>query len=324
MTPPIPVRLAALERDLAAFHGRIDRVAAKLPQTPTRDPEVLARVRPLYEAADLLRARAQDIARDAGRADFFADPVVQAERGMALVLDGAYLADRTVTQRTRIGRESHAEHTTSVTPGSDAAAVRWDAARDGRDLPNVRLVGNVTQPALNLVADRLENVPQSVIELTDRLGTRGALFTGSLTSVWGYRSLRGKQPPGWSAGKTWDMVPGAAYERRYAGNPGREQQGRGHGSTSLVLHEYAHTVDFATARPGYRRASHDRAWKDGPWRELRRRESAKPYFRNSPQEWYAEAFARYTRSPQSQAALARWYPETWEYFRSRLGTQQFG
>jgi len=324
MSAPIAARMARLERDVAAFHARVNKVGAALPPEPPRDPTTLARVHPLYEAAERLRLRAEDIAQDMGVPDFFNEPVVQARRGAALVLDSAHLAARTVTQVTRVGLEGHAPTTVSVTPGSAASAQRWEQARAGRDIPDVRIVGSVPQPAANLLADRLENVPGGVVQLTDRLGIRGALFSGKLTDVWGYRRLRGEHPRGWPDGATWDTVPGAGGTSGYAANPNRELTGRGHSSSSLALHEYAHAVDHATARPGWRRASVERPWRDGPWRELRRRTEVSAYLRNHAEEWYAEAFARYTRSPQSQAALARWYPETWRYFRSRMGEQQFG
>ena len=36
-----------------------------------------------------------------------------------------------------------------------------------------------------------------------------------------------------------------------------------------------------------------------------------------------ESFARFTKSPQSTAALARWYPQTYAFMREHVGTPDF-
>jgi hypothetical protein len=325
MTPPITQRLAALARDTQLLQARIARVAPTLPEVPTRDDATLHAVQPLFTQAERLHDRAVSLATAMGKADLFEPGAVRdADRGAALVLVPAFVAVRSVTNAVRLGEHDHAEVTTSVTPGSDVAAERWKVARRGEDLPNVRIVGTPSQPALNEVADRLENVPQETIERTDRLGDRGALFSGKLTDVWGYRSLKGVHPRGWPEGATWDQVPGAGSETGFAANPGREDRGKGHGSTSLALHEYGHSADAALAPSDrYVHASDSRSWRDGAWREVRQREAPKAYVKSYAEEWFAESFARYTKSQQSSAALARWYPETYAWFKAHAGDAQF-
>ena len=316
MTPPIPARVRALQRDLRIFNERVARVAGELdgPLPPTRDRETLARVMPLYAAADRLRHRARSLERTG------AD---QALEGVRDLLDMGINAARTVTQRTLVGREGHAETTVSVARGSERSAGLWDRVRRGHDLPDARIVGRIAPPALALVADRLENAPQGAIDVVDALGARAALFGGKLTDVYGYRYLRGQQPRGWPAGKTWDIVPGAGGDTGFAANPNRELTGRGHSSTSLVLHEYGHTIDHSMARPIEAALSDGERFRRGAWREMRRREAPSNYVKAYPSEWFAEAFARYTKSPQSTASLARWYPQTYSFLRRELGAPQF-
>lgn len=324
MSASIPVRLAALNRDIHAFQQRVERVAHEVPPHPARTPEVLAAVRPLFAAADAFADRAESIARQMKRPAFFDKPLSSADRGVAMILDAAHNATRTVTQVTGVGEHDHSPLTIDrKRVGSVAAAARWAQLVGAHDLPNVRLIGGVPAPAGNFVHDRLENVPAAAVEITDKLGTRGSLFTGKLTDVYGYMSLRGQHPRGWPKGSTWDTVPGAGGDRGFAANPSREQTGRGHGSTSLALHEYGHVVDRSIATPTWRAASASASFKRGPWREARQRESLKPYLRDHSEEWFAESFARYSKSPQDAAALARWYPQTYAWLEQHLGDQQF-
>lgn len=327
MTPPIPVRLAALARDTQALNVRIARVAAGLPDVPSRDDATLRQVRPLFAAGERLHDRAISLAAAMGASLVLDGHVVpDALKGAALVLIPAFVSTRTITQAVHLGEHDHAEMTQSVTPGSDEGAARWNAERGGADLPNVRIVGAPSFGGLEQVLDRLENVPQKTIQLTDQLGDRGALFQGKLTDVWGYRSLRGVHPRGWPDGATWDQVPGAGGEHGFAAAAEKDDPGKadGHGSTSLSLHEYGHTVDAAlSTNARYVHASDSRTWRDGAWREVRHRQAPGAYLKDYSEEWFAESFARYTKSPQSSAALARWYPQTYAWFHTNAGTPQF-
>lgn len=314
-------RLAVLQRDLSTFEQRVERVASDLPDAPSGVP---AAVNSLYDAADKLRDRSMSIARQMGRPQFFDQPLQDADRAVALILDAAHSAHRLVATKTGMGSVTHAAVTVSSREvGSAETAAQWVRYVGDADLPNVRLHGASASVDLQRVIDRLENVPQAAIEATDRLGARTTLFSGKLTDVHGYRSLRGRHPRGWPPGATWDSVPGAGGERGAAVRVASEERGSGHGSTSLVLHEYGHVVDHAFAPWNMRSASSTTEFLDGPWRQMRTRSAPTPYLREHPEEWFAEAFARYTKSPQSAASLARWYPETWAWFGQHLGVQQF-
>lgn len=331
--PSIDVRLAALNRDTARLEQRAKQVAAALPAipngaAPVRTREAVQQVAPLFEQSAQLGARAVSIVRqiERGATHGLADGsagLVDARLGAQTVITRALYSGRTITQLTGLGVHDHAEVAVSRVPGSPSSKPRWEQSRGGQDLPNVRLNGSISPVAANLVTDRLENVPARVVTQTDAQGARAIMFSGNLTDVWGYRSLKGVQPRGWPEGSTWDIVPGAGSPEGFAANPGREQTGRGHGSTSLALHEYGHVVDHAMASHSASRITSEQAWMRGPQREVRSRASATDYVTKYPEEWFAESFARYTKSRESQAALARWYPKTWEFLRERLGEQRF-
>jgi hypothetical protein len=317
--PSLPVRIEALRRDVNAFHERVQRAHTPVSEPPS--PDTTANARELYVDATALAARAASI-RDVNTGW---DELSPQQRGSAhALLRTAQNAARTVSQFTGVGFESHAPITvSSVAPRSQLSADRWDRATGGNDLPNVRIVGSLTPPNINLVADRLENVPQRAIRDLDTQGRRSTLFSGRLTDVHGFKFLRGVQPRGWPVGATWDRVPGVGTAKGMASNVNREQRGRGHGEDSLSLHELGHVIDIASARPNETRVSTASRWRRGPQVEARARESLSNYFRAYPEEWYAEAVMRYSRSPQTHASLARWYPETYELLREDLGPAQF-
>ncbi len=316
-------RITILQRDLSAFERRVARVVDDAPErTPS---EAGSRVQPLFATAAQLRERAVSIAGQMGRPDFFDQPLRDADRGTAMVLDAAYNAGRYVAMQTGVGATAHAALTVAGSvAGSEGAAAVWTQLAGSNNLPNVRMHGASNAPDLQRVIDRIAHVPRAAIEATDRLGTRVTLFDGKLTDVHGYRSLRGRHPRGWPPGATWDSVPGAGGERGAAVRVSSEERGHDHGSTSLVLHEYGHVIDHAFASWTERSASSSAAFRNGPWQQMRSRLAPTSYLRDHPEEWFAESFARYTKSPHSAAALKRWYPSTWTWFREHLGEQQFG
>lgn len=286
----------------------------------------MALVRPLYAVARDLRDRAESIARDAYGGIKLLDkgPIGQRQRDAAEILLPAWNAARSVAQKSGLGATSRSETLVADMPGSDVGSRRWTAARGQRDLPNTRIVGGIPAGDSQVIADRLARIPAKLIALTDRLGTRASLFTGVLTDVPGYRSLKGRRPRGWPPGASWDQVPGAGGRTGFAAHVSKDEPGakNGHGSASLSLHEYAHTVDHALGSPIAIRISAERTWRDGPWRELRADGNASPYLRDHAEEWFAEAFARYFRSAADQAALARWYPATHDWIAANIGTDQ--
>lgn len=314
MPPSFPTRIAALQRDVTRFHDRLAHLAADTPPaTLTPDSPVVDRA---FATAAALESRAASIAesaawRGASRAD---------ERTVAT----GYNAARTAAQLLGTGPVNRDEVTVSTTdPRSARSAATWLAAAAGSDLPNVRIVGSIPPPAARLVADRLENVPELAVRQLDAQGRRSTLFSGSLTDVHGFRRLRGVQPRGWPEGSTWDQVPGVGTASGMASNPNRERKGSGHGEDSLSLHELGHVIDIAMARPDEWSTSTSDRWKRGPWREMRRVGAQSDYFTKHPEEWYAEAVMKYSRTPQTHASLARWYPDTYRFLETQLGEPRF-
>ncbi len=320
--------LAALSQRTTRFEHDLSRAVAALPPVGAPDRERSGRVllSGVYAAADQLHEGAAQLGKQLGLFKVLDgdEPVTDAARGALAVLLPAWNAPRTVAQRTAIGAHSHAETTHSSSPGSDRGRAAWEQARQGANLPNARLHGPVDAATAANVVSRLANVPAETIALTDALGRRGVAFDGRLTDVHGFKSLRGKQPRGWPPGSTWDTVPGAGGVMGYAAKASSEDPGRDHGATSLALHEYGHVVDWAIGAPGERRASESKAWRDGAWAEVRRRSAPGSYLKYHSEEWFAESFARFTKSRWSMASLARWYPDTYEYMRSHVGEPQFG
>jgi hypothetical protein len=324
LPPSTQRRLQALDRDVRAFHTRVDKVADNLPLLPDTDKQVRAKVAPLFRKADELEHRADSLRAAIEKHDSQAGS--DALAGALAVLNSGHFAARTVTQRTLIGEHQHAANTFSeATKGSEASRQRWQSVAGDQDLPNTRIVGRLERPDMELVADRLNNTPARAYETTDALGTRAVLFSGKLTDVWGYRSLKDVHPRGWPEGATWDEVPGAGSEDGFAANAAKDDPSKAHhhSSTSLSLHEYGHTVDYSLARPQEERLSDGDRFRRGGWREMRKRQAPGAYLKNYSEEWFAESFARYTKSPQSSAALARWYPETYDFLRRELGAPQF-
>lgn len=143
---------------------------------------------------------------------------------------------------------------------------RWTAGRDktGRQPFNPDVPLQVYGDKLH-IADRsavsadhlmdLESMPQVVHEkLADhfdkplpsgRKYEHAGFWVGDAATpgLDDFGHLRGVQPRGWPPGETWDSVPGAYDPGRRACALGGG--GKGHGSTSLALHEASHAFDHA-------------------------------------------------------------------------------
>lgn len=316
MAPVLPAHLGALRRDVGRFHERLERVAAAGEELTPAHPAIDE----AFQHARSLSDRAVQIEATAGW-----ESLASKDADLAGTVTMGINAARTAAQVLGTAPERHAEVTASTTDARSAnSADTWRAATKGRDLPNVRIVGSIPPPAARLVADRLANLPERVVRQLDAQGIRNTLFSGVLTDVHGYRRFRDIHPPGWSAGRTFADVPGVADKGGFAANPNRERKGSGHATDSLVLHELGHVVDSALARPQDWNASSSDSWLRGPQREVVRRGAVGEYFTQNPTEWYAESMMRYMRTPQSHAALARWYPETFAFLSATLGAPRFG
>jgi hypothetical protein len=284
-------------------------------------------LRPRSPGVAELFVRADDAARvgaSLAAGDGWRELSLEQQTAGRRVIATALHSARTATQLLGTGRQLHAESTTSVTdPSSPASTRMWNEIRAGRDLPNVRIVGNLPRDAAAGVAELFSQLPRRVVQQLDAQGCRSTLFSGRLTDVWGYRSLRGVHPRGWPEGKTWDVVPGAGGGHRMAADPSRDHKGMGHGTDSLALHELGHVVDEVLAAPAYETVTSDPAWLTGPQAEVRADPSATDYVRTYPEEWFAEALVAYTRTPDSNRALQVRCPRTAGFLESTLGMPRF-
>lgn len=166
--------------------------------------------------------------------------------------------------------------------------------------PKVKIGGHGTPADALLVAAALARMPESALLILERQGTTFVACEGSVTD---YRpDLKGVQPRGWDAGKTWDIVPGANMPGRnevVIATVGQETpagahiptSGEGHGSYDLVLHEGGHAVDLdggATPR------SSDPAFQSARNADVG---NLTPYEAQAggagEEETYAESFARH-------------------------------
>ncbi|MEH7236479.1 anthrax toxin lethal factor-related metalloendopeptidase [Bacillus sp. JJ1562] len=145
------------------------------------------------------------------------------------------------------------------------------------------------------------------------------LFTGLLTDEPTASYLKGKKPRGYSEnGPTWDDVPGIGGSEVVLAKIGYSEQGKGHGSINLELHELAHSIDKfvfdSISEDPYFLA----IWK----KEVNHLFPQRAYFSDYPEEYFAEAFAMYYLSEQTRNQLKQTAPKTYQLFVELSETQQ--
>lgn len=321
--PSMPKRIVDFTAGVTAFNAQAREVGAAIPKDADRNSNAVRdQVLPLYATGANIAKLGADLATAVTDADLNQLPK-EARAAYRDALTAATNNARTVAQETRVGLHRHQETTASAAESHSAQSKAvWDAARQGKDLPNMRIYGTIKPDDAAFVIDRLDNVPARIIATTDALGKRHVQFSGKPTDVWGFHTLRGKK---YGDDRTFDQLPGFAWKKGYLADPSRELPGPigGHGEKSLTLHEYGHIVDSAIAAPKDIAVSLTQSWNEGPQVEAKSRSALKPYFKNQPWEWFAESFMRYTRTPQTHASLARWYPKTFAALKPILGPAQF-
>lgn len=135
-------------------------------------------------------------------------------------------------------------------PSADEVKARKEAAKKVTST-----AGHGTADDTALVQDQLAKMPKGLLDALDKNGTKVKVCRGSVTDY--MTDLKGVQPRGWPAGKTWDSVPGLqrpsskevvlATIGHDAGKPHVPNTGEGHGSVNLAIHETAHGVDYAAS-----------------------------------------------------------------------------
>lgn len=110
--------------------------------------------------------------------------------------------------------------------------------------------------------------------------------------------LAGVKPRGWGDGQTWDNVPGGYDPNAKVCACGGG--GKGHGATSLALHEASHALDHALTRKLGAQASDTQEWQDAFY-AMHGSARMNPYFTYDGNasgflsEGFAESYAAFTK-----------------------------
>ena len=106
-------------------------------------------------------------------------------------------------------------------------------------LPN----SNFNQAEAAEMISRLDRLPTSLLAKINRSGIVVKLFTGNLTDNRTAAHLSGIVPRGYVKQVTWDNLPGVGGSKTVLVKIGSSNQGNGHSSVNLELHELAHSID---------------------------------------------------------------------------------
>ncbi|OCA90848.1 toxin [Bacillus sp. FJAT-27225] len=158
---------------------------------------------------------------------------------------------------------------------------------------------------------RIAKLPQPLLNRIDEEGIRVRLFEGNLTDNPTASHLKGKTPRGYTNGATWDSVPGIGGAEIVLVKIGASEKGKGHGSINLELHELAHSIDHLVYKDFSDQDSFQAIWK----KERTELFPGRDYFIIYPEEYFAEAFAYYYFSAESNAFLKSTAPLTYELIK---------
>lgn len=263
---------------------------------------------PLVLIGGLPAAHLADMAACAGPPDALA-------QGAAMVLVGGRPASRVGDLSVHLGTLTGGLANVLI---GGAPAPATDSLLLALKLIDAKGTANAVDVAL--VAQQLAKYPPHMLQIMLDQHTRVIACRGSVTD---YRSdLKGVRPRGWPPGSTWDTVPGAFMPDRNEvvictrghdtpEGPHVPGTGEGHGSSNLVLHESAHSIDLAAGSGRSSGADFNAARnKDVP---------GLPAYETQPgtagqQESYAESAARYYGGDPGDAAA---HPNLHKYWASQ-------
>jgi hypothetical protein len=153
-----------------------------------------------------------------------------------------------------------------------------------------------------ITPDILERLVQNKVKIR--------LINGKLTDEPEYKDLKGVTPRGWEGtGKTWDDIPGIG------GNPvilriGFSENGHGHGSLNLELHETSHAIDMYVLD----NISQSEKFMKIFDQEAKRLFPSNGYMDAYAEEFFAESSCMYFYSNPSRNHLKRIAPLTYSFF----------
>lgn len=162
------------------------------------------------------------------------------------------------------------------------------------------------------IISRLDMLPTSILEKINIAGIEIHLFEGKLTDQPAAAHLKGEIPRGYKSNKTWDDVPGVGGSKTVLVKIGASEEGNGHGSINLELHELAHSID---------RYVYDEIRSNPVFVEIWEQESdllfpKQAYFLTYPEEYFAETFAMYYFGEGSREILKMKAPKTFDFIES--------
>lgn len=161
--------------------------------------------------------------------------------------------------------------------------------------------------------NRIASLPHSLVTKIEQHGIRVKLFTGNLTDNRAARQLSGKTPRGYNNSTTWDDVPGIGGGKVVLVKIGSSENGKGHGSVNLELHELAHSIDRIVFDNVSQKREFLQAWEN-------EQETLFPgisYF-SYPEEYFAETFAMYFLNAGTKDRLKEKAPATYKFFNTIL------
>jgi len=160
---------------------------------------------------------------------------------------------------------------------------------------------------------RIDSLPSSLLKEVVTHHIRMILFSGSLTDVPLMEFLEGNTPRGYvNAATKWEDVSGAGKGNYVFVKIGASQTGNGHGSINLELHELAHAID---------RVVFDKIRERSDFQQIWLLESVlmfgnNQYYTGYPEEYFAECFAYFYASEESNQFLLEHAPLTYQYIKN--------
>ncbi|QOR65157.1 toxin [Cytobacillus suaedae] len=165
--------------------------------------------------------------------------------------------------------------------------------------------------AINMI-QRINLIHPSLLQQLISENITIKLFNGNLTDEPSAAHLRGITPRGYSSERTtWDEVPGVGGGKTVLAKIGHSENGDGHGSLNLELHELAHSIDRHVLNLIREDTIFKKIWKEEASQVFPNRE----YFITYPEEYFAETFVMYYFSENTRNELKEKAPMTYELFR---------
>ncbi len=161
------------------------------------------------------------------------------------------------------------------------------------------------------IIKRLDQLPRQLLHKLQTSGIKVKLFQGKLTDNRTASHLKGIKPRGYKdVNRSWDEVPGIGGAKTVLVKIGHSQKGKGHGSINLELHELGHSLQQLIYQNAYLSGEFMNSWRT----EANNLFPGNDYFLSYPEEYFAECFAMYHYSDETQHILKERAPQTFLFF----------